>query len=89
MKKAVDFGFSNKLMPTADKISEEDAIELNKFFFAFYQKNGDEKYKETSGLKPAKILPYQKELVDGKGIGMLHRACFTTEKKKGKKEAED
>lgn len=75
-------------MPAANKVDEEDAVELNKFFFMFYQRASENK--ENSGLKATKISPYQKELIEAKGIGMLHRACFTTEKeKKKKKEGED
>lgn len=84
-KGAVDFGFNEKVMPTGDKLTDEDAVEINKFFFTFYQKATEKDYKETGTLKATKIAPYQKDLIEAKGIGMLHRACFTTEKKKKEK----
>ena len=36
-------------------------------------------------LKPGKIFPVHQDLIEKKGIGMLHRALFTTEKKSKKK----
>lgn len=88
-KNAVDFGFNEKVMPAGDKLSDEDAVEINKFFFIFYQKATEKDYKETGTLKATKIAPYQKDLIEAKGIGMLHRACFTTERKKKKDAGED
>ena len=45
--------------------------------------------KSTLSLKPAKLLPIQQELIEKSGIGSLHRALFTTEKKSKKKGAAD
>ena len=50
-----------------------------------------EEGKSVLSLKSGKIFPIHQELVEKKGIGMLHRALFTTEKKakkKGEKEDE-
>ena len=44
-----------------------------------------EEGKSVLNLKSGKIFPIHQELVEKKGIGMLHRALFTTEKKAKKK----
>ena len=41
--------------------------------------------KSCLSLKPGKIFPVHQELIEKKGIGMLHRALFSTEKKSKKK----
>ena len=60
-----------------------------KFFYMTYQRITEGK--DVSTLKPEKIYGIQQELIEKKGIGMLHRALFTTEREKkerkeGKKE---
>ena len=45
--------------------------------------------KKCLNLKPGKILPIHQELIEKKGIGMLHRALFTTERKSKKKDDEE
>ena len=52
-----------------------------------YQRIAEEK--NTLSLKSGKIFPVHQELIEKKGIGMLHRALFTTEKKSKKKGEED
>ena len=42
--------------------------------------------KDCLSLKPEKIFAVHQELIEKKGIGMLHRALFTTERKAKKKE---
>ncbi len=41
--------------------------------------------KNVLSLKSGKIFPVHQDLIEKKGIGMLHRALFTTEKKAKKK----
>ena len=48
-----------------------------------------EEGKSVLSLKSGKIFPVHQELVEKKGIGMLHRALFTTEKKSKKKGGEE
>ena len=83
--KEVEFAFNEKL--NFNTLSEDDAVELYKFFFMTYQRATTAK--NTLSLKPAKLLPIQQELIDKNGIGSLHRALFTTEKKAKKKGAEE
>ena len=45
--------------------------------------------KSCLSLKPGKIFPIHQELIEKKGIGMLHRALFTTERKSKKKDDEE
>ena len=45
--------------------------------------------KPCLSLKPGKIFPIHQELIEKKGIGMLHRALFTTERKSKKKGTPD
>ena len=45
--------------------------------------------KNCLSLKPGKIFPIHSDLIQKKGIGMLHRALFSTEKKSKKKGEED
>ena len=49
-----------------------------------YQRITEEK--NCLSLKPGKIFPIPQELIEKKGIGMLHRALFTTERKGKEKE---
>ena len=53
-----------------------------KFFYMTYQRITEDK--PCLSLKPGKIFPIHQELIEKKGIGMLHRALFTTERKKKK-----
>ena len=67
------------------ELSDENTAELMKFFYMTYQRITEGK--DVSTLKPEKIYGVQQELIEKKGIGMLHRALFTTEReKKDKKE---
>ena len=69
-------------------MSDEYVVELMKFFYMTYQRVVEEK--SCLNLKPEKIFAVHQELIEKKGIGMLHRALFTTEKeKKSKKKDED
>ena len=76
------FGGDKKNSPLGD-LPDEDVVELMKFFYMTYQRITQEK--DCGNLKPTKIFGVQQELVEKKGIGMLHRALFTTEKKSKKK----
>ena len=76
------FGGDKKNSPLGD-LPDEDVVELMKFFYMTYQRITQEK--DCGNLKPGKIFGVQQELVEKKGIGMLHRALFTTEKKSKKK----
>ena len=64
-------------------LPDEDAAELMKFFYMTYQRITEEK--SCLRLKSGKIFTVHQELIEKKGIGMLHRALFTTEKKSKKK----
>ena len=83
--KEVEFAFNEKINFTT--LSEDDVVELYKFFFMTYQRATNAK--NTLSLKPAKLLPVQQELIEKNGIGSLHRALFTTEKKSKKKGGEE
>jgi len=69
------------------ELEDEDVAELMKFFYMTYQRTTEEK--PCLSLKPGKIFPIHQELIEKKGIGMLHRALFTTEKKAKKKGGAD
>ena len=58
-----------------------------KFFYMTYQRITEDK--KCLNLKPGKIFPIHQELIEKKGIGMLHRALFTTERKSKKKDDEE
>ena len=75
----------NKKNSPLGELSDENTAELMKFFYMTYQRITEGK--DVSTLKPEKIYGVQQELIEKKGIGMLHRALFTTEReKKDKKE---
>ena len=81
------FGGHKKNSPLGD-LSDENTAELMKFFYMTYQRITEKK--DVLTLKPEKIYGVQQELIDKKGIGMLHRALFTTEReKKEKKEGKE
>ena len=89
------FGGHKKNSPLGD-LSDENTAELMKFFYMTYQRITEHKdvlnINKTNeiSLKPEKIYGVQQELIDKKGIGMLHRALFTTEReKKEKKEGKE
>ena len=73
----------NKKNSPLGELSDENTAELMKFFYMTYQRITEGK--DVSTLKPEKIYGIQQELIEKKGIGMLHRALFTTEKKSKKK----
>ena len=77
------FGGHKKNSPLGD-LSDECVVELMKFFYMTYQRIVEQK--DCSNLKPEKIFAVHQELIEKKGIGMLHRALFTTERKAKKKE---
>ena len=85
----VAFGGDKKNSPLGE-LEDDDVAELMKFFYMTYQRITEQK--DCCNLKPSKIFGVQQELIEKKGIGMLHRALFTTEKKakkKGDKEDKD
>ena len=80
------FGGNKKNSPLGD-LSDENTTEVMKFFYVTYERITEGKNVLT--LKPEKIYGVQQELIEKKGIGMLQRALFTTEReKKEKKEGE-
>ena len=85
--KEIEWALNEKLNTSFIELPEDDVIELHKFFFMTYQRSTTNK--STLSLKPAKLLPIQQELIEKSGIGSLHRALFTTEKKAKKKGAAD
>ena len=76
------YGGSKKNSPLGD-LPDESVVELMKFFYMTYQRIVGKK--DCLSLKPEKIFAVHQELIEKKGIGMLHRALFTTEKKSKKK----
>ena len=80
------YGGHKKNSPLGD-LPDEDIAELMKFFYMTYQRTVEKK--SCLNLKPEKIFAVHQELIEKKGIGMLHRALFTTEKKSKKKGEED
>ena len=81
--KEFEYCLSEKLTASLSDLPDEDVAELMKFFYMTYQRITEEK--STLSLKSWKIFPVHQELIEKKGIGMLHRALFTTEKKSKKK----
>ena len=81
--KEFEYCFSEKLNSCLPELDDQDVAELMKFFYMTYQRK--KKKKNCLSLKPGKIFPVHQELIEKKGIGMLHRALFTTEKKSKKK----
>ena len=75
------YGGEKKNSPLGE-LSDEDVAELMKFFYMTYQRITENK--NCRNLKPGKLFAVHQELIEKKGIGMLHRALFTTEKKKKK-----
>ena len=82
--KEFEYCLSEKLSSTLSELPDEDVCELMKFFYMTYQRITEEK-KNCLSLKSGKLFPIHQELIEKKGIGMLHRALFTTEKKSKKK----
>ena len=80
------YGGNKKNSPLGD-LSDENVAELMKFFYMTYQRTVE--HKNCLSLKPEKIFAVHQELIEKKGIGMLHRALFTTEKKSKKKGKEE
>ena len=76
------YGGNKKNSPLGD-LPDESVVELMKFFYMTYQRTVEKK--DCLNLKPEKIFAVHQELIEKKGIGMLHRALFTTEKKSKKK----
>ncbi len=70
------------------ELPDEDVAELMKFFYMTYQRITEEN-KNCLSLTSGKIFPVNQDLIEKKGIGMLHRALFTTEKKSKKKGEEE
>ena len=81
------FALNEKLNAAFLELDDDNVAELSKFFFMTYQRTVDNK--STLSLKAAKLLPFHQELIEKKGIGMLHRCLFTTEKKAKKKGEEE
>ena len=82
--KEFEYCLNEKLTSCLADLPDEDAAELCKFFYMTYQRITQEK-KNCLSLKSGKIFPIHQDLVEKKGIGMLHRALFSTEKKAKKK----
>ena len=74
--KEFEYSFSEKLNSCLSDLEDEDVAELMKFFYMTYQRITEEK--NCLSLKPGKIFPIHQDLIEKKGIGMLHRALFTT-----------
>ena len=85
--KEFEYCLSEKLTSTLAELPDEDVADLMKFFYMTYQRITEEK--NCLSLKSGKIFPIHQDLIEKKGIGMLHRALFTTEKKSKKKGGED
>ena len=85
--KEVEYALNEKLNAAFLELDDDNVAELSKFFFMTYQRTVDNK--STLSLKAAKLLPFHQELIEKKGIGMLHRCLFTTEKKAKKKGEEE
>ena len=81
--KEFEYCLSEKLTSSLADLPDEDIAELMKFFYMTYQRITEEK--SCLSLKSGKIFPVHQDLIEKKGIGMLHRALFTTEKKSKKK----
>ena len=80
--KEFEYCLSEKLNDSLADLPDEDIVELMKFFYMTYQRITEEK--NCLSLKPGKIFPVHQTLIEKKGIGMLHRALFTTEREKKK-----
>ena len=81
--KEFEYCLSEKLTASLADLPDEDIAELMKFFYMTYQRITEQK--NVLSLKSGKIFPVHQDLIEKKGIGMLHRALFTTEKKAKKK----
>ena len=81
--KEFEYCLTEKLNASLADLPDEDVVELMKFFYMTYQRITEEK--NCLSLKPGKVFPVHQELIEKKGIGMLHRALFTIEKKSKKK----
>ena len=64
-------------------MEDEDIEILIKFFYMTYQRIAE--YKICLSLNPKKIFPLHHNLIEKKGIGLLHRALFTNQKKYNKR----
>lgn len=64
-------------------MEDEDIEVLIKFFYMTYQRIAEDK--NCLSLKPKKIFPIHHNLIEKKGIGLLHRALFTYQKKYNKR----
>ena len=88
--KIIEYGINSKVAQCISELSDDDASGIIKFFYLTYSRITTGK--DCLSLKPGKIFPLHEDLVAKKGIGMLHRALFSTErklKKKGEKGEDD
>ena len=84
--KMVEYGINEKVAQNISELTDDDAAGIVKFFYLTYQRVTTGK--NVLSLKPGEIFPLHEDLVAKKGIGMLHRALFSTERKLKKKEDE-
>ena len=82
--KIVEYCFEEKCQSVVNTLSPEDLIELNKFFFATYQRISEKKNVGT--LKPSKLFPLHQELLKNGCVGLMHRSMFSIKKTKKEKE---
>lgn len=72
--------FDLKLTSVTDNLNDEQICQMNKFFFATYDRIS--KRQNILSLKPTKIFPFHQELIAKAKIGMIHRSLFSTLKEK-------
>jgi len=87
--KEFEYCLIKKLNSCLYELDDEDIAEIIKFFYLTYQRASEEE--NILSLWPRKIFPIHQDLIEKKGIGILHRALFTTEKssKRKRKREED
>ena len=87
--KELKYCLEKKLSSCLAELEDEDVAIIIQFFYITYQRFSEDKI--CLNLKPQKIYPIHQDLIEKKGIGILHRALFTTEKgsKRKRKEEEE
>lgn len=77
--KEIEYCLIEKLETCFDEMDDEDLIILVKFFYMTYQRFSE--CENCLSLRPKKLFSIHQDLIEKKGIGLLHRALFTNQKK--------
>ena len=74
-----EYCISENLKECLYELEDEDIVELIRFFYMTYQRVSEKE--NCLSLNSSKIFPIHQDIIEKKGIGILHRALFTTQKR--------